>query len=111
MNISALSSWIDFDLVCDAAEELAEVDFILVGPFCPKTKTYLKNKPKNVHTLGTKKYAQIHSCVDLFDVGIIPFKSGPISEAISPVKSYGYFALGTRRRDSLESAEKYADPY
>jgi glycosyltransferase involved in cell wall biosynthesis len=108
--IGALGSWIDLDLVYNAAKELAEVDFILVGPFEPNTKTYLTNKPKNVHPLGAKKYAQIPSYVNLFDVGIIPFKSGPISDATNPVKLYEYFALGkpvvaTR----LRTLEKYAD--
>jgi glycosyltransferase involved in cell wall biosynthesis len=108
--VGTLGSWVDLDLVYDAAEELAEVDFILVGPFDSKTKTYLKNKPKNVHTLGIKKYAQIPSYVDLFDVGIIPFKSGPTSDATNPVKLYEYFALGkpvvaTR----LKTLENYAD--
>ncbi|MGZ4928908.1 MAG: glycosyltransferase, partial [Halobacteriota archaeon] len=108
--IGALSSWIDLNLVYDAAEELAEVDFILVGPFDQKTKTYLKNKPKNVYFLGTKRYAQIPSYVNLFDVGIIPFKSGPISDATNPVKLYEYFALGkpvvaTR----LNALKEYAD--
>ncbi len=108
--IGALSSWIDLDLVYNAAKELAEVDFILVGPFDPRAKTLLKNKPKNVYTLGAKPYAQIPSYVNLFDVGIIPFKSGPISDATNPVKLYEYFALGkpvvaTR----LKTLEHYAD--
>lgn len=108
--VGNLGSWTDLELVYSAAKELAEVDFILVGPLDPKTKTYLKNKPKNVHMLGTKKYTQIPSYVNLFDVGIIPFKSGPISDATNPVKLYEYFALGkpvvaTR----LKALEKYAD--
>jgi glycosyltransferase involved in cell wall biosynthesis len=92
--VGALSSWVDLDLVYAAAEELTEVDFILVGPFDPKTKNYTKRKPKNVFTLGIKEYTQIPSYVNIFDVGIIPFEAGPISDATNPVKLYEYFSLG-----------------
>jgi len=92
--VGALSSWVDIDLVYGTAEELPEVSFILVGPFDPWTKPYIKNKPNNVFALGAKEYAHIPSYLNIFDVCIIPFKPGPISDATDPVKLYEYFSLG-----------------
>jgi glycosyltransferase involved in cell wall biosynthesis len=108
--IGALGSWFDLDLVYAAAEELTEVDFVLVGPFDPKNKKYTKSKPKNVYMLGVKEYAQIPSYVNIFDVGLIPFQPGPISDATNPVKLYEYFSLGKPVVATfLRSLEEYDD--
>jgi glycosyltransferase involved in cell wall biosynthesis len=108
--IGALSSWVDVDLVYGTAEELPEVDFILVGPFDPWTKSYIKSKPNNVCPLGVKGYGQIPSYVNIFDVCIIPFKPGPISDSTDPVKLYEYFSLGKPVvATPLKALEEYDD--
>jgi glycosyltransferase involved in cell wall biosynthesis len=108
--IGALSSWVDLDLVYGTAQELPEVDFILVGPFDPRTKSYIKSKPKNVFVLGAKEYAQIPSYINIFDACIIPFKPGPISDSTDPVKLYEYFSLGKPVvATNLKALEEYDD--
>lgn len=92
--IGVLAGWTDIDLIYAAAKRLNDVDFLLIGPFFKQTKRYMHDKPENVFTLGSKEYSKIPAYIDLFDVGLIAFKPGPISESTDPVKLYEYFSLG-----------------
>jgi glycosyltransferase involved in cell wall biosynthesis len=85
---------VDRNLVYTAARTLPDVDFLLVGPLHKHSEHQAHKKPDNVFILGTKKYRHVPAYVNIFDVGIIPFKSGAISDSIDPVKLYEYFSLG-----------------
>jgi len=92
--IGTLHLWVDIDLIYTAAQRLTGVDFLLIGPFRPELERYKHDKPENVFTLGAKEYSKIPAYIDMLDVGLIPFKPGPISESTDPVKLYEYFSLG-----------------
>ena len=92
--VGALYNWIDLDLILECAKSLLEVDFVLIGPISDENKKYLINKPKNVFVLGKKEYNQIPAYIKMFDIAIIPFKKGEISETTDPIKVYEYFSLG-----------------
>jgi glycosyltransferase involved in cell wall biosynthesis len=92
--IGVLAWWVDIDLIYAAAQRLNDVDFLLIGPFHKQGERSMYDKPENVFTLGAKEYNEIPAYIDMLDVGLIPFKSGPISESTDPVKLYEYFSLG-----------------
>lgn len=90
--VGAIFNWFDINLVYKSAKFLPNVDFILVGPI--NNQNSRVKAPKNVFLLGKKAYKQIPAYINLFDVAIIPFKDGNISESTDPIKVYEYFSLG-----------------
>lgn len=85
---------VDMDLIYATAQELAEVDFLLIGPLDRQNQCRAHQNPENVFTLGTKKYRQLPAYVQIFDVALIPFKPSIIADSSDPVKLYDYFSLG-----------------
>jgi teichuronic acid biosynthesis glycosyltransferase TuaH len=85
---------VDMDLLHAAAQDLTEVDFLLIGPLDPQDQRRAHQKPENVFILGTKKYEQLPAYVQLFDVALIPFTLSIIADSSDPVKLYDYFSLG-----------------
>jgi glycosyltransferase involved in cell wall biosynthesis len=92
--VGALFDWIDIELIFKSAQNLKEFDFVLIGPLSDQNQKYLENEPDNVFFLGEKPYMEVPSYINVFDVAIIPFKKGEISETTDPIKVYEYFSLG-----------------
>ena len=92
--VGSFYKWVDVDLIYQAAAELPNVDFVLIGPTEELDKRYVNSKPSNLFLLGTKNYKQIPAYVELFDVALIPFKKDEIGEFADPIKLYEYFSLG-----------------
>jgi hypothetical protein len=85
---------VDMDLIYAAAQELTEVDFLLLGRLDRQYTPRAHQKPENVFVLGKKKYMQLPAYVQIFDVALIPFKPSIIADSSDPVKLYDYFSLG-----------------
>ena len=87
--------WVDMDIICAIAQQLSDVDFLLIGLYDEQVERYRYAKPDNVFLPGRlEPYARLPAYVNTFDVGLIPFETGPITDAIDPVKLYEYFSLG-----------------
>jgi len=87
--------WVDMDLICAIAQHLTDVEFLLIGLYDEQVERYRLTKPDNVFLPGRlEPYARLPAYVNTFDVGLIPFETGPITDAIDPVKLYEYFSLG-----------------
>lgn len=91
--IGCIADWFDFDLVFKAAQERPLWTFVLIGPILNKQLNYKKSL-SNIIFLGKKDYLELPKYLRKFDVGIIPFKIIPLTEATDPVKLYEYFASG-----------------
>jgi glycosyltransferase involved in cell wall biosynthesis len=101
--------WFDSALLRAAAERLPHVDFIVVGPFGNRVRRF-QDGPSNVRVIGPVQYEQVPAYIESLDVGLIPFKPGPITEASDPVKLYEYFALGKPVvATHLRSMERFDD--
>lgn len=93
--VGTIAEWFDAELLRSAAERLPNVSFVLVGP-------RIGNAPPiprlpNVHVLGARPYARIPGYLQHCDVGLIPFRRGPLGsfvDAINPLKLYEYLAAG-----------------
>jgi hypothetical protein len=92
LYIGAISYWYDFDLLEAAARGLPDYHFVLVGPAhvdLQQLKAF-----SNIHVLGARPYAQIPDYMQHCDVGIMPFVKNALTDTISPIKFFEYFAAG-----------------
>ncbi len=89
----AISEWFDVGLVESLAVARPDWSFVLIGSTWGADVTRLEVLP-NVHLLGERKYSELPSLASAFDVGMIPFKRTPLTEATDPVKLYEMLALG-----------------
>ncbi len=92
--VGALYEWIDIQLILDTAEKNPDLTFLLIGPTQKRFGYQKFSKLNNVIQTGEVPYEYIPSLINKFDVGILPFKKGPIAESTDPIKLYEYFSLG-----------------
>lgn len=89
----AIADWFDAALVADLAERRPDWDFVLVGSTYNGAVSRLARLP-NVSLPGEEAYEALPEWLGRFDVGIIPFKRTPLTEATNPVKLYEMLAGG-----------------
>lgn len=91
----ALARWVDYGLIKQAASALPDSQFVLIGGrFDDSALTAGLDDLPNIHWLDRKLYPALPDYVGAFQVGIIPFKVNPATEAASPIKLYEYMAAG-----------------
>ena len=96
--VGALTTWIDFRLINEAATKLEETQFILIGPIDQTVSNSpellaLKSR-KNIHFLGPKPYDEVPNYLHHSDVLLLPRTMDPYSLACDPLKLYEYLATG-----------------
>lgn len=87
----ALGVWIDTDLIVETCKRMPDYQFLIIGP------TYynpIKEVPPNMIKLELLPYEELPRYLSWFDVGIIPFKTGGVSEACNPLKMWEYMSAG-----------------
>lgn len=83
---------IDFELLAYVAKDLANVSFVIIGPY---SQIPLDKIPSNVHFLGGVPYQKVPAYLQHADVGLIPFKRAKRFEKVErPLKFYQYIASG-----------------
>jgi GT2 family glycosyltransferase/glycosyltransferase involved in cell wall biosynthesis len=89
----AIADWFDSELVASLATRRPDWSFVLVGSTwgCPTTRFEVL---PNVHLLGERPYDELPALAAAFDVGIIPRRRTPLTEAMDPVKLYEMAACG-----------------
>lgn len=92
--VGSLYEWIDQELVCSVAQVCPEMDFVLVGPMRKEVHVYTMQNMPNVTLKPSVTFDQVPSCIQNFDVCIIPFKQDIVSNYADPLKLYEYLALG-----------------
>jgi glycosyltransferase involved in cell wall biosynthesis len=91
-------SWFDWDLllrVLDLAKD-QEVDlhFHIIGYGGPSQEEKLANYRDRLTLHGKVKPADLRRYVQEWDIAMIPFHSGKLSEAVDPLKIYEYLYFG-----------------
>ena len=90
--VGTIASWFDQELVIRCAENLKNINFVLLGPAISNT---IRMKPiTNIYMLGSKPYDSLPQYLKGADVAIIPFKVNKLVNYINPVKLYEYMASG-----------------
>jgi hypothetical protein len=91
----AVARWFDSKLVAEAARQMEDVHFVLIGSVSPG-HTVLQGQ-RNIHLLGQKPFSSISGLLRHCQAGIIPFDKArmpELVEAIHPLKLYEYCAAG-----------------
>ncbi len=92
--VGMLQECIDYDKIEAIAKMRPDWSVVLVGKTLPGVNLdYLKQYP-NVHFLGMKKYDDMPSYIQNFDVCLNVFRDGNLSRDVSPLKFYEYLATG-----------------
>ncbi|MCX7785254.1 MAG: glycosyltransferase, partial [candidate division WOR-3 bacterium] len=88
--VGAIFNWIDIALIKKTAETFSDCSVVLVGPVQDIKIPLLPN----LHYLGVKPFSDIPAIINCFDVCLIPFVAGEVSDKVDPIKVYEYLALG-----------------
>ncbi|AEH46347.1 glycosyltransferase [Parageobacillus thermoglucosidasius] len=91
----AIAHWFDFEKIEYLAENLVDVDIVLIGAI---TAGYDRlSKYSNVKLLGEKPYNELPKYLANFDVCLIPFDTTTdLIKATNPVKFYEYLSAGKK---------------
>jgi len=90
--VGALESWFDVPRLAAAATSLPDVQFVIIGP--ARTSLAALEALDNVHLFGPRPYARVPAYLQHCQLGIIPFRSGRLTDGVSPLKLYEYLASG-----------------
>jgi glycosyltransferase involved in cell wall biosynthesis len=92
--VGVLRDWFDFDLIGHLALTMPDVSFVMVGPLdFDFRNAHLRSIP-NLRWIGRREYEEMPRYINAFDVCLIPFLAGKVSQTTNPVKVFEYFALG-----------------
>lgn len=89
----ALAPWIDFKLINYVAKKHRDWEIVLIGMDYNGALSALK-PADNIHHYDSKQYSELASYAKHFDCATIPFCTGEIAKATSPVKLFEYMAAG-----------------
>lgn len=90
--VGKIETWVDLELIAEAAKRLHDHSFVLVGPIYTETSALLGLT--NVYLLGPCAKVEVPRYVKAFDCGIIPFKQNELTANVNPLKLYEYLAGG-----------------
>jgi glycosyltransferase involved in cell wall biosynthesis len=83
-------AWFDWELVASTARKHPRWVFHIVGYGEPVPVRL----PDNVHLLGKVPHIELFAFAQSWDVAIVPFKVGALSQGADPIKVYEYLTLG-----------------
>lgn len=105
--IGVVASWCDLELLDGLAAAFPDCSLLIIGPLYGVHNIPLR---PNLHWLGYKDYDKLIDYAGHFDVGIIPFKTSVLTEAVNPIKMWEYMALGIPIvTTALPEAGRYGD--
>ena len=88
----SISSWLDQDLLLQAAQQLPHWNFVLIGQIrCDVSQLQQQN---NIHFLGEKSHQQLPDYIHHWQVSLLPFKDNAQIQACNPLKLREYMAVG-----------------
>jgi glycosyltransferase involved in cell wall biosynthesis len=83
-------SWFDWDVVTKTAQARKDWVFHIIGYGEPSGLKL----PENVCFWGRVEHRDLPAYARIWDVAMIPFKEGRLTEAVDPIKLYEYLHLG-----------------
>lgn len=90
--VGAIKYWMDQELLVKLSQSV-DADIFLIGPAGVNLDSL--RACENIHILGTRDYTDVPAYMRHADVAIIPFVTGDLTAAISPLKLFEYCAVGT----------------
>jgi glycosyltransferase involved in cell wall biosynthesis len=89
--VGTMAYWFDWTLLTAMAKAVPEAEFRLIGPVYTQPPPIL---PGNVHIEHPLSHEKAMEAMNKFDVGLIPFKSVPLTSFVDPIKYYEYRSMG-----------------
>jgi hypothetical protein len=89
--MGTISHWTDVDTLLALARTVPTGSVIVIGPWEVPAPA---DVPANFHALGSRPYNRLPDYLSNLDVALIPFKTGPLTHAVNPVKLFEYAAAG-----------------
>lgn len=80
-----VSSWFDFDMIKASLDIFENLFYKIIGPV--ETELYYHDR---IEYVGTVEHDKLYDAVKEANCLIMPFKRGPIVDAVDPVKIYEY---------------------
>jgi glycosyltransferase involved in cell wall biosynthesis len=90
--VGTVSGWLDVDLLRALAEARPEWSFVFVGP--RRGRLHRLEALPNVTFTGPRRHEAVRGFLAAFDVGLIPYRVVPATQAASPIKLHEYLAHG-----------------
>jgi glycosyltransferase involved in cell wall biosynthesis len=84
---------LDVMLLAQAAENMPDVHFVMIGPVVKIDPAELPRLP-NIHWLGGKSYTELPAYMAHWDMGWMPFALNEATRYISPTKTPEFLAAG-----------------
>jgi hypothetical protein len=87
-------SWFDWNLIIDTASKYPNLHFEIIGygePLWVQTKA---KELKNITLVGKVHTSELYKYVKHWNIAMIPFKAGKLSNAVDPIKIYEYIYFG-----------------
>jgi len=89
--VGCIGSWFDWSITASLARSFPDVPVHIVGPCFSNPP---RDLPANVTLFPECSLEESIEHFRSFSVGLIPFKRGPLTEGVDPVKYYGYRGMG-----------------
>lgn len=91
----AFASWVDVDLLKATARALPSVSVVAIGADHDGTLARLATeRPENLLIVPSVRYSELPRYAAWFDVAVLPFRAGLVTDGASPLKLCEYMALG-----------------
>jgi glycosyltransferase involved in cell wall biosynthesis len=90
-----MGPWIDYRHFVSVAEEMPDINFVIVGKLSGEAKNLETDRPNNIHIFPFMPQRNVAGAVKHSDVAFMPFKTdSEFSKAINPLKMYEALAAG-----------------
>ena len=90
--MGTFDAWVDLDLLREVMSDRPACNLLLAGT--PKVSLERLLELENVHFLGRVPYEELPTLVAHCDLGLVPFRLGPVATDAMPSKLYQYLAAG-----------------
>jgi glycosyltransferase involved in cell wall biosynthesis len=91
--LGAIHHWFDLELIKYLLDALPEIHLVIAGPKQRADLTALSEHPR-LHLLGRVSVEHAPSCIEAWDVCLIPFIPNDLTLNISPLKFFEYCSRG-----------------
>lgn len=89
--VGTIGPWFDWEWVINLAKARPQDVVRLIGPMFASSPNAL---PSNIEVLPPCTHQDALRAMQMFDVGLIPFKKNELTASVDPIKFYEYRALG-----------------
>ena len=93
--VGFFGEWVDLELILEAARLCPQTEFVLVGEGSGRAMLEkAAGTLNNVRLTGALPHDRVFAEIRRMDLGLVPFKVNRMTDRVSPVKLFEYWAMG-----------------